>query len=173
MTLVGAQPITDKILNVLFVGESNTARSIIAEALLSRLGGNAFQVFSAGRNPAAHLGAHTLEVLKQAGCPTESLRPKSWNEFVSPSAPTLDVVITLDEGLKNGPFPIWYNKPVHVHWPFANPQALSHNDSELQGAHRRLYGDMEQQMLKLAGLKLAGLSNYALQTKLMSITPKP
>lgn len=157
---------------MLFVGESNVARTIMAEALLVRLGGDAFEVFSAGRNPAAHIGAHTLEVLQQAGCPTAELRPKSWNDFVTPSAPTIDVVVTLDDALKNGPFPIWYNKPVHVHWSFANPLLLAQNDGELQGTHRRLYGDMEQQILKLAALNLQDLSPYALQTKLMSIAPK-
>ena len=157
---------------MLFVGEANSARSIIAEALLARLGGGAFQVFSAGRNPVGHISAHALEALEQAGSDTSGLRPKSWNEFVTPTAPTLDVVVTVESALKNGPFPIWYSNPVYVHWPFANPQTLSHGDRERQGAHRRLYGDMEQQILKLTALDLKGLSGHALKAKLDTIAPK-
>lgn len=144
----------------------------MAEALLTRLGGGAFQVFSAGRAPGGQISAHTLETLKQAGYDTSALYPKSWKTFVSPSAPTMDVVVTLDDALKNGPFPIWYTKPVYAHWPFVNPQTSAHNDQERQGAHRRLFGDMEQQMLKLAALNLKGLGPAALQARFASIAPK-
>ena len=154
------------------VGEGNVARSIMAEALLARLGGSAFQGFSAGRNPASHINAHAQEVLNQAGCHTPGLRPKSWNEFVTFAAPTLDIVVTVESALKNGPFPIWYSNPVYVHWPFANPQTLAHGDNERQGAHRLLYIAMEQQIRKLAALDLKGLSGNALKAKLDAIVPK-
>ncbi|HEY9164106.1 MAG TPA: arsenate reductase ArsC [Magnetovibrio sp.] len=157
---------------MLFVSEGNAARSIMAEALLKRLGSRTFQVFSAGRKPADHLNAHTLETLKQAGYDTSELRPKSWDMFVTPSAPTLHVVVTLDDAMKKGPFPIWYCNPMHVHWPFADPQAVAGGDAERKGAHRRLYGDMEQQILKLLGLDLTGLNDYALKAKLSFIAPK-
>ena len=157
---------------MLFVGEANSSRSIMAEALLNRSGGGAFRVFSAGHKPANILSAHTLETLKQAGYDTSALRPKSWNDFVTPSAPTLHVVVTLDDALKKGPYPIWYSSPVHVHWPFINPQAVAGGDAELKGAHRRLYGDMEQQILKLLGLDLTGLEPAQLKTKLAAIAPR-
>lgn len=157
---------------MLFVSEGNAARSIMAEALLTRLGARTFQVFSAGHKPADHLNAHTLETLKQAGYDTSELRPKSWNTFVTPSAPTLHAVVTLDDALKKGPLPIWYCSPVHVHWPFVDPQSAMGDDVERKGAHRRLYGDMEQQILKLLSLDLTGLSGYALKAKLTAIAPK-
>jgi len=144
----------------------------MAEALLGRLGGKAFQAFSAGRSPAGQLGAHTSETLKQAGYDISSLYPKSWNTFVSPTAPALHVVVTLDDALKNGPFPAWFSVPVYVHWPFANPHAAPGGDQERQGAHRRLYSAMEQQMLSLTGLGVKGLTGSALKAKLASIAPK-
>lgn len=144
----------------------------MAEALLTRLGRGAFHVFSAGNRPANQVSAHTLETLRQAGYDVSNLEAKSWNVFVKPTAPNLDVVVTLDPSLKNGPFPIWYSNPVHVHWPFVDPHTLGGDDTQRKGAHRRLYGDLEQQILKLLGLNLAGLDGYALRDKLSAIAPK-
>lgn len=143
----------------------------MAEALLRRLGGDAFEVYSAGRNPAKQISAHTLETLRQAGYPTDDLHPKSWQVFVKPTAPALQVVITMDEALKRGPFPIWFSNPVYVHWPFADPQTVPGGDMERRGAYRRLYGNMEQQILKLAGLNVKDLNPHALKGKLDSIAP--
>ena len=144
----------------------------MAEALLRRLGRGAFEVFSAGNRPANQVSAHTLETLRQAGYDVSTLQAKSWDVFVKPTAPNLDVVVSLDKSLKNGPFPIWYSNPVHVHWPFVDPLTLGTEDGERQGAHRRLYGDMEQQILKLMGLNLIGLADHALRDKLATIAPK-
>ncbi len=157
---------------MLFVGEGNVSRSIMAEALLARLGGGSFHAYSAGRNPGRQISAHAQEALRQAGYHTEDLHPKSWNEFVSYTGPAMDVVVTLDNGLKNGPFPIWFNTPVYVHWPFADPQTASHEDLARQGAHRRLFSEMEQQIRKLTALDLKGLRGAALRAALMSIAPK-
>lgn len=163
-------------MNVLFLSEANAARSIMAEALLARLGGETYQAFSAGRNPGrtpgSKVSAHALETLKLAGFNTVNLRSKSWNEFVTPTAPTIDIVVTLDHALEGGPFPIWHNKPVFAHWPFDNPQKLSQNDQERQGMHRRLFSSLEHQILKLTSLKLDGLGSYAMTTKLNAISPK-
>ncbi|MCR4378729.1 MAG: hypothetical protein NUV50_11635 [Rhodospirillales bacterium] len=159
-------------MHILFAGEANAARTIIAEALLRRLGGAAFEAYSAGRNPALHIHAHTLETLKQAGYVTDTLSPKSWQEFVRPTAPALHVVVTMDEALKRGPFPIWFSNPVYVHWPYPNPQTVGGDDMERRGVYRRLYSDLEQQILRLTGMNLKGLSSYALKDKLDAIAPK-
>lgn len=140
----------------------------MAEAILRRLAHGAFEVYSAGRAPVQNVSAHALETLKQAGYPTDHLQPKSWNDFVTFSAPNLDVVVTLDEGLKKGPFPIWYSNPVYVHWPFDDPDKAQ-GDEARQEAYRRLYGTLEQQMLKLAGQDLATLSGGTLKARLQAI----
>lgn len=144
----------------------------MAEALLRRQGGGVFEVFSAGRNPLSQINAHTFETLKQAGYATENLYPKSWKIFVKPMAPALHVVVTLDEALKRGPFPIWFSNPVYVHWPFVDPETFPQDDMERRAAYRRLYGAMEQQILKLMGLKLKGLNPNDLKTAMDAIAPK-
>lgn len=144
----------------------------MAEALLARFGGDAYQAFSAGRKPGLHVSAYAHETLKQAGFNTANLRSKSWNEFVTPTAPTIDIVVTLDHVLKDGPFPIWYNKPVFAHWHFDNPQKLSQNDQERQSMYRRLFSSLENQILKLTSLNLNGLGSYTMTTKLSVIGPK-
>ena len=141
----------------------------MAEAIAGRIVRQAVSPYSAGREPASVVSAHALETLKQAGYDTEGLEPKSWNSFVNFSAPSLHVVVTMDDALKNGPFPIWYSSPVHVHWPFADPEAGGGMDK--QEVYRRLYGALEQQMLKLAGLDLSGLDGNALKARLQAIAP--
>ncbi len=158
-------------LNVLFACENNAGRSVMAEALLARVGRGAFQGFSAGRNPGTQISAYAAETLQQAGYDTKDLRAKNWNEFVNPNAPRLDVVVTLDDKLKNGPFPIWFSDPVHVHWGFSDPDATSGGEGERRNAYRRLFGRLEQQMLKFAGLPLTGLNAQQLKLRLMSIAP--
>jgi arsenate reductase len=78
----------------------------------------------------------------------------------------------MDEALKRGPFPIWFSDPVYVHWPYPDPQVVAEGDMERRGAYRRLYGDLEQQILKLTGMNLKGLSPYALKDRLDAIAPK-
>lgn len=143
----------------------------MAEAIARRVVYKSVVAYSAGRKPAATVDAHALETLRQAGYDIDGLEPKSWNSFVNFSAPSLHVVVTMDEGLKKGPFPIWYSAPVHVHWPFADPEAASGGDREKQEVYRRLYGALEQQMLKLAGMNVEGLDANALKARLQSIAP--
>jgi len=158
-------------LTVLFLDKDNAARSILAEALLRRLGGGAFDVYSAGRAPAAKIDAHALETLGQAGCDVEPLHTKSWTEFAAASAPGLDIVVTLAEALKDGPFPAWFSNPVHAHWPFPDP-VQEDGDAARRAAFRRLYGAMEQQILKMTALDLDGLAADDLRQRLRSIAPE-
>lgn len=143
----------------------------MAEAIAKRIAYKSVAPYSAGRAPAPLANARALETLQQAGYDTAGLEPKSWNTFASFSAPTLHVVVTLDEALKKGPFPIWYSTPVLVHWPFADPEAGAVSDMEKQEAFRRLYGALEQQMLKLSGQDLTGLDESALKSRLQAIAP--
>lgn len=154
------------------MGERNTARTIYAEALLGRLGGGVFDIHSAGRNPVDQISAHAIETLSQAGYDVANLKPKSWKTFEHYMSPNLDVIITLDDALKNGPFPIWYSNPVYVHWSFADPNKACVDDASCRETYRRLYGVMEQQILKMTGLKLQGLSPSDLRQKLQAIQPQ-
>ncbi|MCW8915003.1 MAG: arsenate reductase ArsC [Magnetovibrio sp.] len=156
-------------LNILFLSPRNACRSIMAEALLNKVGQGRFRAFSAGNKPASQLNPFVTETLKQVGYDTSEQHPKKWDLFVTPNAPRLDAVITLDESLERITLPIWYSNPVRVHWQFADPLAVEGDENERIGTFRRSFGDMEQQMLKLAGKSTDGVRGDALESMLLSI----
>ncbi len=158
-------------LNILFLSPRNACRSIMAEALLNKVGQGRFRAFSAGNSPASRMSPFVTETLKHVGYDTSEQFPKNWDLFVTPSSPRLDAVITLDDSLERASLPIWYSNPVRVHWHFSDPLAVEGDENERIGAFRRSYGDMEQQMLKLAGKPTDGLRGYALEQLLLSIAP--
>jgi len=163
--------VTEEPLNILFLSPHNACRSIMAEALLMKLGRGKFRAFSAGAKPGDRVNPYVAETLKQVGYDTSEQFPKSWNEFVTPSAPRIDAVITLDAVLKNARLPIWYSNPVVVNWDFQSPDDVDGDDRERIGAYRRCYGDMEQQILKLSGQPVDGLKGTRLERVLASIAP--
>jgi len=162
---------TGEPLNVLFLCPNNACRSIIAEVLLNRVGRGHFCAFSAGEKPNAQINPYVRETLKQVGFDVSGQTPKSWQTFVSHNAPRLDAVITLAASLKSVKLPIWYSNPVRVDWDVANPELVEGEDSDRISAFRRCYGDLEQQMLKMAGLALDGMRGQTLQRKLETISP--
>jgi len=110
---------------VLFLGTSNTGRSILAEAMLTRLGEGAFRAYSAGSHPAPALDPAILAYLTQQRYPTELLRPKSWDEFAGEDAPALDIVVTLSNSLIGEVCPVfWTGRPTTTHWPLREDAPL-------------------------------------------------
>jgi len=158
-------------LNILFLCPNNACRSIIAEALLNRVGQGRFRAFSAGQKPNGQISPYARETLKHVGYELGEQTPKSWDAFVSHSAPRLDAVITLAASLKDVKLPIWFSDPVRVDWDFSNPELVEGEDHDRISAFRRCYGDMEQQMLKMAGLSTDGVRGQALGNLLRSIAP--
>lgn len=159
------------VLNILFVSSGNSSRSIIAEALLNKLGRNDFKAFSAGSKPLGHVNAFALETLKQTGYDTSNLRSKSWSEFATIQSPRIDAVITLDDGHIKERFPIWFSDPVVVNWNFKSIDGVKADEMECQYAYRRLFGEMEQQILKLSGLSLAKVRGFELASRLKNAAP--
>lgn len=158
-------------LNVLFVCPNNATRSIFAEALLNRVGQGRFRVFSAGPEPRSAINPYVAETLRQVGCDTSEQYPKSWDKFVTPNAPRLDVVITLADSLHKRQMPIWYSNPVLVHWHITDPEPVEGDEVARISAYRRCYGTIEQQMLKLAGLNTETLHGESLGRALNTIKP--
>lgn len=115
---------TDKIYNVLFLCTGNSARSILAEALLNRDGQGRFRAFSAGSFPKGDVHPQALALLDELGFDTDGLRSKNWDEFLGPDAPKLDFVFTVCDNAAGEPCPIWPGKPMNAHWGIEDPAAV-------------------------------------------------
>jgi len=113
--------VNDRAYNVLFLCTGNSARSILAEALLDRAGEGRFRAYSAGSFPKTEVQPMTLEVLGELGFPTEGLRSKSWDEFAKPGAPIMDFIFTVCDSAAGETCPVWPGHPMTAHWGIEDP----------------------------------------------------
>jgi protein-tyrosine-phosphatase len=160
---------TQKPLNVLFLCTHNSARSVIAEAILNRLGAGRFKAYSAGSQPSGKVHPFARDMLEKLNYDTSSLRSKSWEEFSGPDAPDLDFVFTVCDNAANEVCPVWPGQPISAHWGLPDPSAAEGNDSERHFAfadtHRMLY----QRISIFTNLPLASLDKLSLQKRLDDI----
>jgi arsenate reductase len=119
---------TEKTYNVLFICTGNSARSIMAEALMTSMGRGRFRGFSAGSRPAGSIHPLAIEQLKAAHCTVDGLRSKSWDEFAAPGAPHMDFIITVCDSAAGEACPTWPGHPVTAHWGFMDPAAAGGTD---------------------------------------------
>lgn len=168
---------TQKPLNVLFLCTHNSARSVIAEVILNRLGTGRFKAYSAGSQPSGKVHPYARELLEKLNYDTSSLRSKSWEEFTGPDAPDLDFVFTVCDNAANEVCPVWPGQPISAHWGVPDPSVAVGNDSERHFAfadtHRMLY----QRISIFTNLPLASLDKLSLQKRLeeigRSVVPAP
>jgi protein-tyrosine-phosphatase len=113
-----------KITNVLFLCTGNSARSILAEAILNKEGAGRFRAFSAGSHPKGAVHPAALKLLAELGLPTDGYRSKSWDEFAAPGAPPLDLIVTVCDNAAGETCPIWPGKPARAHWGIPDPAAV-------------------------------------------------
>lgn len=160
---------TQKPLNVLFLCTHNSARSVIAEVILNRLGAGRFKAYSAGSQPSGKVHPFARDMLEKLNYDTSSLRSKSWEEFTGPDAPDLDFVFTVCDNAANEVCPVWPGQPISAHWGLPDPSAAEGNDSERHFAfadtHRMLY----QRISIFTNLPLASLDKLSLQKRLDDI----
>lgn len=160
---------TDKTLNVLFLCTHNSARSIIAECVLNRLGQGRFKGFSAGSQPSGRVHPYALDLLKQLNYDTDDLHSKSWEVFAAAEAPSLDFVFTVCDSAASEVCPVWPGQPISAHWGLPDPSSAQGSEGERRFAfadtHRMLY----QRISIFTSLPLATLDKLSLQKRLDAI----
>lgn len=155
--------------NVLFLCTGNSARSILAEAILNRLGKGRFRAYSAGSFPTGAVNPYSLELLKQKGLPTEGLRSKSWDEFSSPDAPKMDFILTVCDKAAGETCPIWPGHPSTAHWGFADPAAVAGPESRMRAAFEKTFAEITARIRLFLALPLERLDRMSLQNELNAI----
>ena len=153
-------------LNVLFLCTHNSARSILAEALLNDMAPGRFHAYSAGSSPRDNQQPHPLglEVLRAAGISTEGLRSKSWDEFAAPGAPVMDLIITVCDNAAGEVCPIWLGHPATAHWGYADPSEGDGTDEQKLEAFRQTLHAMKRRLELLVSLPEDKLAKAVLQT---------
>lgn len=156
---------THQPLNVLFLCTHNSARSILAEAVLNDIGAGHFQGFSAGSSPSDNQQPNPigLQTLQAAGISTQGLRSKSWDEFALPDAPHMDLIITVCDNAAGEVCPYWPGQPATAHWGYADPSAGDGTDAEKAEAFRQTLHAIRRRLELLVNLPADKLSKMALQ----------
>jgi arsenate reductase (thioredoxin) len=165
------------LLNVLFLCTHNSARSIIAECVLNRLGMGRFKGYSAGSQPSGTVHPYALDLLRQLNYDVTGLRSKSWEEFSGPDAPQLDFVFTVCDNAANEVCPVWPGQPMTAHWGLPDPSAAEGTESERRFAFADTHRMLFQRIGIFTNLPLASLDKFSLQRRLNEIgrskTPAP
>jgi arsenate reductase len=163
----GATP--DKIFNVLFLCTGNSARSLLGEAILNRLGQGRFRGLSAGSQPKGAVHPMTLDLLRKFNHATEGLRSKSWDEFAAPGSPPLDFVFTVCDSAAAETCPVWPGQPMTAHWGVPDPAAVEGSEAVKRAAFADAYGRLHNRISIFVSLPLASLDRLALKRRLDAI----
>jgi protein-tyrosine-phosphatase len=155
--------------HVLFLCTGNSARSILAEAILNTSGAGRFRAFSAGSYPKGTVHPLALELLDEEGLPTAALRSKSWDEYAAPGAPQINFIFTVCDNAAGEACPVWPGKPVVAHWGIPDPAAVEGSHKERRGAFRAAYRALRVRIERFIALPLASLEPQALKAALQEI----
>jgi arsenate reductase len=155
--------------NVLFLCTGNSARSIMAEAILNRKGKGIFTAYSAGSHPAGAVRPEALRQIELAGIPTAGLRSKSWDEFAAPGAPRMDFVFTVCDDAAKEACPFWPGQPMTAHWGIPDPAAVKGSPGEIDRAFRDAFSILDRRIGLFLSLPLSTLEQIAIQRELDNI----
>lgn len=155
--------------NVLFLCTGNSARSIIAEAILNKVGAGKFRAYSAGSHPKGRVHPETLRLLQSLGYDTSILRSKSWGEFAGPGAPRLDFVFTVCDNAAGEACPFWPGQPMTAHWGIPDPAEATGTPAEVALAVKDAYRMLNQRIGIFTSLPIKSLDQLTLQNKLREI----
>ena len=155
--------------NVLFLCTGNSARSIMAEAIMNAMGGSRFKAFSAGSHPTGRVNPFALELLKKNRLPTEGLHSKAWDEFAVPGAPPLHFVFTVCDRAAGEACPLWPGQPVVAHWGVEDPGEFQGSDEEKRGEFVRVANVLKRRIELFTSLPVDKLDRLSLRRQLASI----
>lgn len=160
---------SDRVLNVLFLCTGNSARSIIAECIMNRLGSGRFRAYSAGSQPRGDVHPYAREMLAKLNYDTSELRSKSWNEFAAPNGPKLDFVFTVCDNAAQEVCPVWPGQPMSAHWGIPDPAAAQGSEAERRLAFRRAFAALERRIKIFTSLRIDALDRIALKARVDEI----
>ena len=155
--------------NTLFLCTGNSARSIMAEAILNKLGAGRFRAYSAGSQPKGKVNPNTIVLLSGLGYDTSAFRSKSWSEFAKPGAPALDFVFTVCDNAAGEVCPVWPGQPMTAHWGVPDPAEATGTAAEIAFAFKDVYRMLHRRIEVFVALPIRSLDQLSLQSKLSEI----
>jgi arsenate reductase len=158
--------------NVLFLCTGNSARSIMAEAIMRRKGLPHFVAYSAGSHPSGFVRPEAIAHIEQARLPIEGLRSKSWDEFAKPDSPKLDFVFTVCDSAAKEVCPLWPGQPMTAHWGIPDPAAVQGTPEQIDRAYSQAFAALDRRISLFLCLPLATLDTFALQREIDEIGKK-
>ena len=159
----------DRPFNVLFLCTGNSARSVIAEAILNKIGAGRFVAHSAGSQPKGQVNPRTIELLQGLGYDTSRFRSKSWSEFARPGAPALDFVFTVCDNAAGETCPVWPGQPMTAHWGVPDPAEATGTEAEIGLAFKDAYRMLDRRIAIFTALPIRSLDQLSLQARLREI----
>ena len=162
-------PDPSKPFNILFLCTGNSARSIVAEAIMNKVGKGRFVAYSAGSHPKGEVHPQALKLLRNLGYPIEELRSKPWDEFAAPGAPDLHFVITVCDNAAGEVCPVWPGQPISSHWGMPDPAAIAGSDTSIALAFADTYRMLNNRIGIFNSLPIAKLDGLALKQRLDDI----
>lgn len=161
--------VADKQFNVLFLCTGNTARSILAEGILRKVGAGKLRAYSAGSQPKGTVNPFALKVLAAHQYPSEGFRSKSWTEFSGPDAPRMDFVVTVCDSAAGEACPLWPGQPITAHWGIEDPAAVTGSDIEKERAFEQAFRFLSQRIEAFAALPIESLNALKLAAEMRRI----
>lgn len=158
-----------RVYNVLFLCTGNSARSILAEAVLNKMGNGKFHAYSAGSFPKGEVNPYALRLLDKLGLPTDDLRSKPWDEFAGPGATPLDFVITVCDNAAGEMCPVWPGMPVSAHWGIPDPAAATGTEADIEAAFVKALNQLRNRIGLFVSLPLATIDGMTIQKRLREI----
>ena len=164
---------TQRTYNVLFLCTGNSARSVLGESIVNKLGNGQFKGFSAGSQPRGEVHPYTPDLLKSLGHQTRNLFSKSWDLYAVAGAPTMDFILTVCDSAAGEACPVWIGQPMTAHWGIPDPAAVEGSEIDKRAAFRAAYAALENRIRIFLSLPLASLDRMALQNRLDAIGHTP